>query len=78
MRSLMWDSEFRALESVEEDWIKNRVPESYSSWIANGRPNVRTSRLSQLALDILGVDSMARAFEAATTSSMKSIPPEIM
>lgn len=75
MKKVMWDSEFRALEGIEEDWVKERVPEAYTSWIRNGRPTVsRPYRLSELVIQILGGNPFdVRASEAVTTTNMSSI-----
>jgi hypothetical protein len=77
MRKVMWSSDFRGLEGAEEDFVKERVPESYTSWVKAGRPRLASPyRLSELAMQILGgnpFDPMYRATEAATTSSMSSI-----
>lgn len=80
MRLVMGNSEFRALESVEDDFVKERVSEAYHSWVKAGRPKYSTRRLSEWVYESFGdpFESMSRFYEASTTTSMSSIVKNAM
>lgn len=74
-RLLMGNTDFRKLEGNTEDFVQDRVTESYRAWVKAGRPNYGTTRMSEWVRRLLGGDPMIdpRAYEAMTTSSMSSI-----
>jgi hypothetical protein len=74
MRLMAGNMKFRALESVEDETVKERLTESrgYQAWVKNGRPRGNTRRFSEWLIQGFG-DPLERAFEAATTSSLSSI-----
>jgi hypothetical protein len=68
------DSTFKRLEGMDEDFVKERMPESHASWIRAGRPYSRARRLSEWTYEVYGGNPMTdRAKEATTTSTMTSI-----
>ena len=75
LRLVAGNTEFRALEKAEKEFVKERVPESYHGWIKAGRPNYGLYSLSEWTRGLLGGDPFSdqRAYEAVTTSGMSSI-----
>src|SRR3990170_4738190 len=75
LRLVAGNTEFRALEKAEKEFVKERVPESYHGWIKAGRPNYGLYSLSEWTRGLLGGDPLSdqRAYEAVTTSGMSSI-----
>lgn len=76
LRGVFGTREFRALESNEDNEVKNRLPEGYKMWVKRGRPEFGPFRLSQWVYDMAGGDNplySERAMEAVTTSNMSSI-----
>lgn len=74
MRLLMGNSKFRALESIDADYVRDRWSPSYKAWIKAGRPKDRYRRLSSWTYDFGDpFTDPERFYEAATTSSMSSI-----
>ena len=74
-RLMMGNSDFRDLEHVEKDIVKERVHESraYQAWLKAGKPDLpRYPRISSLLYDYFGGDPLlsGRAMEAATTSTL--------
>jgi len=67
-------STMRKLESISEDWVKDRMPESYRSWQNAGRPNYRERRLSDWLYNVWGGNPLtSRAREAVTTATVTTI-----
>jgi len=79
-RLLFGNTDFRKLEGNTEDFVQERIPESYRAWIKAGRPHYGTTRMSEWVRRLLGGDPMVdpRAYEAMTTSSMSSIVKNAM
>jgi hypothetical protein len=77
LRLLMGNTSFRGLESNEEDFVKERVPESYKAWQRDERPaNYGIFKFSEWLRTFYGdpfTGAPARISEAVTTSSMSSI-----
>jgi len=75
LRLVMGNTAFRALEHIEDDTVKERLPQGYTSWIKNGRERYNTRRISEWAYTLLGGDPFTdqRASEAVTTTTMSSI-----
>jgi hypothetical protein len=80
MRLVMGHNDFRSLESVEVDYVQERVTESYRAWKKAGRPSNLAAgrpvyRLSEWLYEVLGGNPLVdtRAYEAVTTSGMSSI-----
>lgn len=79
MRLVMGDTEFRNLENVEADYVKERITEPYKVWQKVGRPSRIGAgrpvyRLSEWLYELLGGNPLdPRVTEAVTTSSMSSI-----
>ena len=74
-RLLMGNTDFRKLEHVEDDTVRERVAESpaYGAWIKAGKPDLpQYPRISSLLYDYFGGDPLinGRAMEAATTSTL--------
>ncbi|MFX0121935.1 MAG: hypothetical protein ACFE9A_21290, partial [Candidatus Hodarchaeota archaeon] len=80
MRLLMGNTAFRALENVEDEFVKERVTESYRGWVKAGRPRYGIRRLSEWVYQFFGdpYDTNGRFYEASTTSSMSSIVKNAM
>lgn len=74
-RLLAGNTRFRNLEHVKDQYVQDRLPESYNAWIRGGRQNYNTYRLSQWVREFLGGDPFAdpNLLEASTTSTMSSI-----
>lgn len=75
LRLIAGNTVFRALEHTEADFVRERISESYKSWVKASRPNYGTRRISEWAYHLLDGDPLAdqRAYEAVTTSGMSSI-----
>jgi len=75
MRLMMGNTEFRALEHVDAEYVQERVAEAYKGWIRAGRPRYSTRRISEWVYNLLDGDPFTdqRASEAVTTSGMTSI-----
>jgi hypothetical protein len=75
LRLVAGNNQFKAIEHMKDDFVKDRVTEGYQAWIRDGRPNYGTRRLSQWVYEYLGGDPLVdpHAYEAITTSSMGSI-----
>lgn len=75
LRLVAGNSRFREIEHMKDEIVKERVTESYKTWIKEGRPNYGTRRVSQWLYEFLGGDPLvdSHAYEAITTSGMSSI-----
>jgi len=75
LRLVAGNSLYRSLESIKDDYVQERLPESYKAWTKGGRVRGTTRRLSEWVYNAFG-DPFAqnsRFYEAATTSTMSSI-----
>jgi len=64
----------RKIEHAEEDWVQERIPEAYNSWVNAGKPNYRERRLSDWLYNVWGGNPLGeRAREGVTTSSVSTI-----
>ncbi|MFH1602429.1 MAG: hypothetical protein ABIH03_00795 [Pseudomonadota bacterium] len=75
-RLVMGESRFRAMESHQDPIVKERMTESWKSWISDGRPRYGTRKVSQLLYDFLGdpfTGDKARFTEGITTANMTTI-----
>ena len=75
MRLIAGNHKFRQLESIKDDYVRDRLPESYRNWTKAGKPAYGARRISEGVYSLLGGDPLSdqRAFEAVTTSGMSSI-----
>ena len=74
LRLMAGNTQLRALESVEQDYVRERVPEAYNAWIKAGRPRTNVRRLSEWFYDLWGGDPFVdRAREGITTSTVSSL-----
>ena len=77
MRLVMGNSAFRALENAETDYVRDRIGESYKTWVKSGRERYGTIKVSNWAYELMGNDpaplGFGRAKESVTTSTMSSI-----
>lgn len=63
-------SAMRALESNEKDYVQERIPSSYKSWVNGGRESYRPRNLSSWLYDMVGNPLAMRATEANDVSSI--------
>jgi hypothetical protein len=74
LRIIAGNMNFRALENIEADYVQERLPESYNTWIKSGRPrNYSGGGLRRWMWQYFPDVGMGRSMEAATTSTMSSI-----
>ena len=74
LRILAGNMRFRALESIEADYVQDRLPESYKAWVKSGRPREYAGGgLRRWMWQYFPNVDFGRAMEAATTSTMSSL-----
>lgn len=73
LRIAMGNMAYRALESIDVDYVQERVPEAYTAWVKGGRPRGDTRGLREWMYRFFPDVDIGRQMEAVTTSSMSSI-----
>lgn len=73
LRIIAGNMRYKALENIEADYLQERLPESYRTWIKSGRPQVGRGGIRRWMYQYFPDVDIGRTMEAATTSTMSSI-----
>jgi hypothetical protein len=75
LRMIAGNTLYRQIEGIQDHAVQERVPEAYTAWVRNGRPNYGASYLREWTRDLLGGDPLvdSRAYEALGTADLTSI-----